>query len=164
MVCCYLCILSTNTGKLLYYQDFVVRHSVCSQSIPVKSNTVRGCSGVHCIYLPCEQAVMCAPETSFEKNIQKETCYLCYNRSQSNHLMCVCVCLHYQWLLFLCWVSEGFHLEGLCSSTCQKSFPAAADASFASSAAKLSVPPQKKPRSTWTVPESHDTIFIWREM
>lgn len=164
MLCCYLCILGTNTGKLLCYQDFVVRHSVCSQSIPVKSNPVRGCSGVHCIYLSCEQAVMCAPETSFEK-IYKNWHVICVPIvSQSNYLMCVCVRLQYQWLLFLCWVSEGFHLEGLCSSTCQKSFPAAADASFASSAAKLSVPPQKRPRSTWTEPENHDTIFIWREM
>lgn len=65
MLRCYWRIFDVNTGKPLYYQDFVVRHSVRSQPIPVKSNTVRGCSGVHCIYLPCEQAVVCAPETSF---------------------------------------------------------------------------------------------------
>lgn len=153
MVHCYLRIFGSNKGKMLCYQDFVVWHSVCSQSIPVKSNTVRGCSGVHCIYLPCEQPVMCAPETSFGTIYKKESCYLCYSRSQSNYFK-VCVRLHYQWLLFLCWVLKGFHLEGLCSSTHQKSFPAAADASFASSAAKLSVPRQKTPRSTWTVPET----------
>lgn len=56
---------ASNIRKLLYYQDFVVRHSVCSQSISVKSNTVCGCSGVHCIYLSCEQPIMGAPETSF---------------------------------------------------------------------------------------------------
>lgn len=57
--------LASHKKKLLYYQDFVVRHRVCSQSIPVKSNTVCGCTGVHCIDLSCEQPVMGAPETSF---------------------------------------------------------------------------------------------------
>lgn len=40
------------------YQDFVVRHSVCSQATSVKGDTIGGSAGVHCINLPCEQAVM----------------------------------------------------------------------------------------------------------
>lgn len=87
MVRCYLHILGSITGKPLCYQDFVVWHSVCSKSIPVKSNTVCGCSGVHCIDLPCEQPIVCAPETSFGTIQKKEQCYSCYSHSQSN----VCV-------------------------------------------------------------------------
>jgi len=46
------------------YQDFVVRHSVCSQATAIKGDTIGGSARVHCIDLPCEQPIMDAPESS----------------------------------------------------------------------------------------------------
>lgn len=47
------------------YQNFVVRHSVCSQATAVKGDTIGGSTGVHCIDLPCEQPIMDASESRY---------------------------------------------------------------------------------------------------
>lgn len=57
--------LTSNTNGLLFYQDFIVRHGVCSQPTAIKRDTIRGCSGVHCVYLPCEQPIMDSTEPSY---------------------------------------------------------------------------------------------------
>lgn len=103
-----------------------------------------------------------APRRRAMEQYTKRLWYLCYNSSQSHHNL-MCVCLHYQWLLFLYWVSKGFLLEGLCSLTHQKSFPAVAAASFASSAAELSVPQQKMQRSTWMVSKNKTLSLVFEQ-
>lgn len=45
------------------HQDFVIRHSVCSEAAAVKGDAVGGSAGVHCVDLSREQAVVDAAES-----------------------------------------------------------------------------------------------------
>lgn len=68
-----ICIVNIKIEAFVFYQDFKVRHSVCSQATAVKSDTIGGSAGVHCIDLPCEQPIMDASESSCgTKRIQND--------------------------------------------------------------------------------------------
>lgn len=54
------------------YKDFVVRHSVCSQTIAVEGDAIGGGTGVHCIDLPREQPIMDTPESSYGTKKKKK--------------------------------------------------------------------------------------------
>lgn len=48
------------------YEHFVIRNRVCAEPVPVKGDAIRGCARVHGVDLSGEQAVLDAPEASYD--------------------------------------------------------------------------------------------------